>query len=247
MKASQGFVLPIVVLMLTLLALAWSYRIHPAEQLDKEQAARDRRYHQTLLFWQKGVIAYSVVNGRVPISANVLALYYDLDLPVATANGGESDLGVDGFGFSSTSLTLQFSGLPTSAQERFRDAYAPYVTVDSLGRLKIPVYSVDEWRFTQNLLPTHAAFSDRFMVDLSLEGKAITGATRLLTDVASESLQVAGAATFNSAAITQGTVHQLVAEEAVIQGTDFAETLRQFADLEQQLTSCLSAGGGCHN
>lgn len=244
MTRVHGFVLPIVVLMLTLMALVWSYTAMPTATKDQEREDY-KHYQDTLVFWQKAIIAYSFQYGRVPLSASILAFTYDLQLPGAGAD--DSALNVSGYGLLQSEFELDIHGLPEPALTRLITEYSPHMKTGYFDNLIIPVLRPDDWDFSANLLPRLADFTDRLQTDLDLSNHNIKGVRRIRADVYAEELKMSSYVTVIQLRASSAVSGRLVADEAIVAEQDLVSVLQQFEQLEQQMNACFALGGGCNH
>ncbi|MDN7130647.1 hypothetical protein J6I92_12280 [Pseudidiomarina sp. 1APR75-15] len=247
MNRPNGFVLPIIVLLLTFMALIWAHTSTPVDPLTDEQRLM-QRYQDEILFWQKAVLAYSFEYDRVPLSAFILANTYDLELPVSTESGGGWDFSVDGLGLLSGSFNLRIHYLPADLLVKFSEEYSPYVSVDSLDRLNIPVLRMDDWLFSERLMPRIAnGYADRFASDLELDRQGITRIFRLNGDSVLGQLSLTHLSSINELTAETVLIQDIQTSGALVAGHDFGSALMQFEQLEQAMRSCLAPTGGCLN
>lgn len=244
MTRVHGFVLPIVVLMLTLMALVWSYTAMPAATQDQEREDY-KHYQDMLVFWQKAIITYSFQYGRVPLSTSILAATYDLQLPGVAADSG--DVNVSGYGLMQSEFELDIHGLPEPALTRLSTEYSPHMRIGYFDNLIISVLRPDDWDFSANFLPRFADFTDRLQTDLDLSNHNIKGIRRIRADVHAEELKMSSYVTVIQLRASSAMSGRLVADEAFIAEQDFVSVLQQFEQLEQQMSACLGVGGGCNN
>ncbi|MGQ4277637.1 hypothetical protein ACQ5ES_11365 [Pseudidiomarina sp. E22-M8] len=244
MIRGRGFVLPIVVLMLTLMALVWSYAPTPLNE-QRRESLEHQRYQEILVFWQKAVIAYSFKYGRVPLSASILAFAYDLRLPDGTT--GYSDLNINGYGLLQNEFQLDIYGLPEHVLATLSSEYAPYMSLGNFGNLKLAVSTVDNWYFSESFLPREADYNDRFYTDLNFNQHNIIGLLRIGGVIHTDRLELSNYSNFTEVRASSANIERLWADEATVAGQDFDSALRQFEQLEQLMNTCLATGGGCRD
>ncbi|WP_417691265.1 hypothetical protein [Pseudidiomarina sp.] len=241
----EGFVLPIVVLVISIMGLALGGLQLPT--VDDRERLQQRELVAELLFWHKALVSYAFHQDSGVSNFNELLTFYSLDKPEVRLLNGEI-VTFSGIPTFDSTIDLRITNLPTEIVAHYQQMYPLGISVDRTGGLILAPKAIDDWGFTQSLLRRKAVARAELETDVDLNRRHLNSVNGLYTEVLS-----AQHAEFNELSYvtdslaTVSTIESLKLSTARVGSVDVKVLVEQIVLLEEQLGPCLEAMGPCHN
>ncbi len=241
----SGFVLPIVVLLISILGLALG--VLQFSTADDRAQRQHRELVAELLFWHKALVAFAFYQDRGMSSFNELLTFYDLEKPEIQLLNGEAVTFNNIPAFDST-VDLRISNLPEELVAFYQQSYPTGISVDRTGGLILAPKAIDDWAFTQSLIRREPVARAEFYTDLDFNQRSFDAVGGVYMEMLS-----AQQAAFNDVSyvtesfISSSETDRLKLTSARVGSVDLKALVEQIVVLETQLGPCLDAMGPCHN
>lgn len=244
-KQRSGFVLPIVVLLLTAMSLVWAGGFYSTDG-DRE-LQQMKRIEAELLFWHKALVAFAFQHERGLSNFHELRQFYDLEQPEFRLDNGQSVI-FSNWPTWQNILELNIDNLPDQVVANYLQSYPRGVRSNRGSGLIFPAVAIEQWAFTSTLVPRRPQNSNYMAVDLDLGSHTIAAINAVYTselNVAESSFSEASQ--INDGMVTSARIAHLDFADATLAGVDITTLVDQLLQLEAQLGPCLAADGPCHN
>lgn len=243
-SSSPGFILPIVLLMLTGLGLAWS-ALPPLDRAAMRQTEQLQLIQQEVLFWHRAMIAYEFAQNGVVHRFDFAIEFYDLEWPspMLTETGESVE-----FASSYTiggDMVANISGLPEELRNNYLEHLPDGVSVDYFDRLTMQVRPIEEWDFTKSLIRKANLRPTDIHTDLDLNSHDVLHTKTLLANVRVPQASFTFGNRLIQAEAMQVGADRLNLERAFVGAVDLQQLVIEFSQLETAMLACLQPSGPC--
>lgn len=231
---SRGFVLPIIVVLLFCGALGLAYVTVMDGEHDEMRTVRDE-----LLFWQRGLVIYSDIHGRLPLNLTFLEHYYGLDL-----SHGPDESYFTGISLDSRVFTLTATGLNAEIKTELLEQFSPLISMDHVGHLEVPVRTLEDWAFGRPLI-ARKSNAATLMTSIDMASFNLIDVSAIYGDVNAASLDASATSALRegqSNSVTSATVR---AGSATVGSIDVAQLMYEIDSIAEQMGACFMSPPTC--
>ncbi|RUO57343.1 hypothetical protein [Pseudidiomarina insulisalsae] len=241
---TSGFILPIIVLLLTFTGLIWVSI--PMPVAGKVTELEQDRIREELLFWHKAMVAYAFQHDSLVMNFSFIGNYYELEIPrLRLADGNQ--LNLSGISINPNQLVLEIVNLPAALQDDYLTRFPGSMREGFFDKLLMTVKAVDSWAVNQALIRRNASRQVVLDTPINMLGNGLLNLARLQGNLTTESATIQQNGIMTRAHGIMLEVEQLQLTYAQVGGHDLQAMVDQFLLLEQQMLLCLQPKGACFN
>ncbi|WP_411369208.1 hypothetical protein [Pseudidiomarina salilacus] len=234
----QGFMLPIIVVLMLSSILVWTQLQRPPTD---QQSLLLEKQADLIYFWQQAALNYIAETGQQPFSFAYLLNTYDLSLSVAN-----DELRTSSSILFMGNYTLLFEFPETNQLDAQLAMLAPYAT-RKYNKLVIENLHVDQWDFSKTLQPRfYSRQAKTFFTEVDMTGNQILNAQRVVAEVLNGDLQL-DLVKSQATQLQSLFARTVESDQALLGDFNLVVKLNELAAFNRALKACLSAAGICRN